>query len=83
MTRLNHAMRTIPSLKALFTAAVLAVIMACAGSTAAAGVTQDSLKAWKHSGTFYILTTPEGADLPATARESNFPLLLRLNRDTR
>jgi len=82
MTRLNHAMRTIPSLKALFTAAVLAVIMACAGSTAAAGVTQDSLKAWKHSGTFYILTTPEGADLPATARESNFPLLLRLNRET-
>ncbi|MCX6876781.1 MAG: DUF2341 domain-containing protein [Verrucomicrobia bacterium] len=34
---------------------------------------------WQHSGTFYIITTPEGADLPASATESNFPLLVRLN----
>jgi len=37
---------------------------------------------WKQQGTFYILTTPEGADLPATASEENFPLLVRLNKET-
>jgi hypothetical protein len=37
---------------------------------------------WAHSGSLWILTTPEGADLPATCSESNFPLLLRLKRDT-
>ena len=36
---------------------------------------------WQHSGAFYILTTPEGANLPATASEANFPLLLRLTKD--
>ena len=35
---------------------------------------------WQHSGSLYILTTPEGADLPATASESDFPLLVRLDR---
>jgi len=33
---------------------------------------------WQHSGSFYILTTPEGADLPSTASEENFPVLVRL-----
>ncbi len=36
---------------------------------------------WQHSGSMFILTTPEGADLPATASEDNFPLLVRLNKD--
>ena len=36
---------------------------------------------WAHSGSLYILTTPEGANLPATASEENFPLLVRLNQD--
>ena len=36
---------------------------------------------WKHSGTFAVLTTPDGADLPATVSEENFPLLLRLEKD--
>ena len=36
---------------------------------------------WKHSGSMYIITTPEGADLSATALEKDFPLLIRLNRD--
>ena len=35
---------------------------------------------WQHSGSLYILTTPEGANLPATASEENFPLLVRLNK---
>lgn len=36
---------------------------------------------WQHSGSLYILTTPEGANLPATASENDFPLLVRLNKD--
>ncbi len=37
-------------------------------------------KGWQHAGSFYVLTTPEGANLPATAVEENFPLLVRLDR---
>ena len=37
---------------------------------------------WQHEGSFHILTTPEGANLPATAAEENFPLLVRLNRES-
>jgi hypothetical protein len=37
---------------------------------------------WQHAGSIYILTTPEGANLPATASEENFPLLVRLNKET-
>ena len=36
---------------------------------------------WQHSGTVYIITTPEGADLPASVSEQNFPLLVRLHKD--
>jgi hypothetical protein len=37
--------------------------------------------AWRHSASFHILTTPEGANLPAGASEENFPLLVRLDKD--
>ena len=43
------------------------------------GIASAQYPDWQHSGTIFILTTPEGADLPATARETDFPLLLRLN----
>ena len=36
---------------------------------------------WKHSGSMFILTTPAGADLPASAAVENFPLLVRLHKD--
>ena len=36
---------------------------------------------WQHSGSLYILTTPAGANLPATASEDGFPLLVRLDKD--
>ena len=39
------------------------------------------MKDWKHSGSMYIVTTSEGANLPASAFEKDFPLLVRLNRD--
>jgi hypothetical protein len=37
--------------------------------------------AWQQSGSFYILTTPEGANLPSTAKLADFPLLVRLHKD--
>jgi hypothetical protein len=36
---------------------------------------------WRHSGSLILLTTPEGADLPAAASEENFPVLIRLHSD--
>ena len=36
---------------------------------------------WQHSGSIFVLTTPEGANLPASASEEGFPLLVRLHRD--
>ena len=36
---------------------------------------------WKHSGSLFVITTPEGADLPATAVEEGFPVLVRLNKE--
>ena len=36
---------------------------------------------WKHSGSMYLVTTSAGADLPASAVEKNFPLLVRINEN--
>ena len=36
---------------------------------------------WQHLGSLCVLTTQEGANLPATASEENFPMLVRLNKD--
>ncbi len=36
---------------------------------------------WKHSGSMWLLTTPEGADLPVDAKIEQFPVLVRLHRD--
>ena len=35
---------------------------------------------WGHEGSLFILTTPEGADLPAAAVVDGFPLLVRLDQ---
>jgi Concanavalin A-like lectin/glucanases superfamily/Domain of unknown function (DUF2341)/Carbohydrate esterase, sialic acid-specific acetylesterase/Glucose-regulated metallo-peptidase M90 len=43
--------------------------------------TEASLSDWKHSGSMWLLTTPEGADLPAEAAVDGFPVLVRLRRD--
>jgi hypothetical protein len=45
-------------------------------------VAQAQYAGWQQAGSIYILTTPEGANLPATASEENFPLLLRLTKET-
>ncbi len=36
---------------------------------------------WRHSGSLWILTTPEGADLPQSASVEQFPLLVQLHQD--
>ena len=36
---------------------------------------------WGRSGSLHILTTPDGANLPATAEVQDFPILVRLDRD--
>lgn len=38
-------------------------------------------QAWRHQGVLTLLTTPDGANLPATALIEEFPLLVRLHRD--
>jgi len=54
-------------------------IIACAVILLALiGTAPAQYQGWQHSGSLYILTTPEGADLPATASEENFPVLVRL-----
>ena len=58
-----------PSLLALF-------ILACASLSA-----EEGKPGWRHSGTLTILTTPEGAELPAGKSVKDFPLLVRLHSD--
>lgn len=41
----------------------------------------SSYEGWKHSGSMWLLTTPEGANLPADAKVEQFPVLVRLHRD--
>ncbi len=36
---------------------------------------------WAHAGSFWLLTTPEGADFPAEASVVEFPVLVRLYKD--
>lgn len=36
---------------------------------------------WKYCGSMFILTTPDGANLPDSATVENFPLLVRLHKD--
>lgn len=48
---------------------------------AAAGRAQADYSTWAHTGSVYVLTTPEGANLPASASIEGFPLLVRLHQD--
>ena len=42
-------------------------------------VSVQTFSIWAHSGSMFILTTPDGANLPAGASVSNFPMLIRFN----
>ncbi len=49
-------------------------------ATVAGGAHAD-YEGWRHSGSLFLLTTPEGANLPASASFQDFPLLVRLHKD--
>ena len=57
------------------TSLVVAAVLVLAGRATAA------YPGWKHAGSVVVLTTPEGADLPASASLEGFPLLVRLHKD--
>ena len=61
----------------VFLRSLIFISFLIAASAAIAGPYQE----WKHSGSLYILTTPDGANLPTSASENGFPLLVRLNKD--
>ena len=62
-----------------FTAPVIYRVTAENGSTFKDyTVSVQSYEAWAHSGSFFILTTPDGANIPGGVTEADFPLLLRL-----
>ena len=65
------------NLQYLFTRVSLALLAALVFS----GTASAQYPGWQHSGSLYLVTTPEGANLPASATETNFPLLVRLNKD--
>ncbi len=62
-----------------FTNPVAYTVTAQNGTTQVYTVAVQSYETWAHSASFFILTTPEGADIASGAAETNFPLLLRLN----
>ena len=65
--------RNFPRRAALFCAAVSILVV---GRSASAQYAD-----WQYAGSMYILTTPEGANLPASASVTDFPLLVRLDKD--
>ncbi|MEI6654614.1 MAG: DUF2341 domain-containing protein [Verrucomicrobiota bacterium] len=60
---------------------LVAALLSAFPAMAQAKPSANPYQGWQHTGTLTILTTPEGANLPATAAEDNFPLLVRLHKD--
>lgn len=56
-------------------------IIAVISCLVALNVFAATYEGWKHSGSVFVLTTPEGADLPAGEVVQEFPLLVRLHKD--
>lgn len=51
------------------------------GSDEDSKATTSMLQDWKYSGSFWILTTTDGAEMPEGVTVEQFPLLIRLHRD--
>ena len=62
-------------------AALMMLVARSAGAAEGQPTAVPPYPGWRHSGSIYILTTPEGANLPASTSEEGFPLLVRLHQD--
>jgi hypothetical protein len=75
----------LPLHEALITGALAALLVILPGPAGAAKAQRveaaPQYLGWQHSGSICILTTPEGANLPASTSEEGFPLLVRLHKD--
>ena len=60
---------------------LMAIVLSIGGALQAEGQGDAVYGDWECSGALYIITTPEGANLPAEASETDFPLLVRLHKD--
>jgi hypothetical protein len=69
-------MRTGPRRTSIF-----AFLLLLAASPGIADERKESFQDWKHSGIFVLRTTPDGANLPASAVITDFPVLVRLHND--
>ena len=85
----NSLEHVVPRVASALTITIRSCLLAIAAFELAGGIlagaqptgTSDRrYEGWEHSGSLWILTTPEGADLPAACLERDFPLLVRLNR---
>src|SRR5688572_4963963 len=59
----------------------LAVLLIASLATAQDNPAVAQYQGWKQAGALALLTTPEGANLPAGAVLEGFPVLVRLDRD--
>jgi hypothetical protein len=57
----------------------LVVVFACAAVFVPLHAARGQYDDWRQRAVFPLLSTPHGADLPAAAREENFPVLVRLD----
>ncbi len=62
-----------------FTNPVTYTVTAQNGATQNYSVAVQSYESWAHTGSMFIITTPEGANIAAGGTETDFPLLVRLN----
>ena len=61
-----------------FSSPVTYTVTAEDGTTKVYTVSVQTYSSWAYSGSLFILTTPEGANLAAGVTETNFPVLIRL-----
>lgn len=60
---------------------LLRLCAAVALGLAVVGPAPAQYPGWQYGGSVFVLTTPEGADMPATGAVEGFPLLVRLHKD--
>ncbi len=62
--------------------AVFALVSELDPTTALGLAAPAAVQEWKHSGSIWLLTTAEGAELSSDTVIEQFPVLVRLHRDT-